>query len=185
MAFEPGFVKCGLDRVWHDSDSDSCARGPVAARGGAERKGSASDRGWRSTSSHDDCGSIGTLRTLPMREETTVDQRKRDSMVAYLCRRMAEFGISVDDVAAAIAQDQIRQRAARYRSATGQAWSGAGEMPQWLKQAISAGQSLEHFAVDGSASQPESALRRNTDWREDPFAGTRLAMGDHAYGHAR
>ena len=134
---------------------------------------------------HEDCVSIGTLRAIPMREEITVNQRKRDSMVAYLRRRMAEFGIGVEDVAAAIAQDQIRRKSARYRSATGQAWSGDGEMPQWLKQAISAGQSLEHFAVDGPASQPESALCRNTDWREDPFAGTRLATVDPAYGHAR
>jgi len=62
-----------------------------------------------------------------------VDQRKRDSMVAYLRRRMAEFGIGVGDVAAAIAQDQIRQKSERYRSATGQTWSGDGEMPQWIK----------------------------------------------------
>lgn len=114
-------------------------------------------------------------RSAQYREEITVDQRKRDSMVAYLRRRMAEFGIELDDVAAAIAQDEIRQKSAKYRSATGETWSGDDEMPQWLKQAISAGQSLEHFAVDGAASQREPATRRKTDWREDPFASTPLA----------
>ncbi|MEX3934429.1 H-NS family nucleoid-associated regulatory protein [Paraburkholderia phymatum] len=111
-----------------------------------------------------------------------MDQRKRDSIVAYLRRRMAEVGIDLDDVAAAIAQDE---NAARYRSATGETWSGNGEMPQWLKQAISAGQSPEHFAVDRTASQLDAATRRKTDWRQDPFAGTRLATVHPSYAHAR
>ncbi|ACC73698.1 H-NS histone family protein [Paraburkholderia phymatum] len=103
-----------------------------------------------------------------------MDERKRDSMVAYLRRRMAEVGIELDDLAAAIAEDQVRQKTARYRSATGETWSGDGEMPQWLKQAISAGQSMDHFAV-ALASQSVPETRSKVDWREDPFAGSRLA----------
>ena len=92
-----------------------------------------------------------------------MDERKRDSIVAYLRRRMAEFGIELDDVAAVIAQDQIQQKSAKYRSATGETWSGEGEMPQWLKQAISAGQSVEHFGVAGAAqSAPAAGPRRLT-----------------------
>lgn len=49
-----------------------------------------------------------------------MDERKRDSMVAYLRRRMSEVGIEPDDLAAAIAEDQIEQKTARYRSATGE-----------------------------------------------------------------
>ncbi|MBN3762336.1 H-NS family nucleoid-associated regulatory protein [Burkholderia sp. Ac-20365] len=103
-----------------------------------------------------------------------MDERKRDSMVAYLRRRMAEVGIELDDLATAIGEDKIRQKTARYRSATGETWSGDGEMPQWLKQAISAGQSLEHFAV-ARAVQPEPETGSKVDWRQDPFAGSRLA----------
>ncbi|CAD6550060.1 H-NS family nucleoid-associated regulatory protein [Paraburkholderia sabiae] len=109
-----------------------------------------------------------------------MDERKRDSMVAYLRRRMAEVGIELDDLAAAIAEDQIRQKAARYRSATGESWSGDGEMPQWLKQAISAGQTLEHFTVARQA-QPEPEPRSKVDWRQDPFAGSRLAAGQPSH----
>ena len=58
-----------------------------------------------------------------------MDERKRDSMVAYIRRRMAEVGIELDDLAAAIAKDQNKQKTARYRSATGEIWSGEGEMP--------------------------------------------------------
>ncbi|MGF6931219.1 DNA-binding protein H-NS [Paraburkholderia sp. UCT70] len=45
------------------------------------------------------------------------------------------------DLASALAQEQSEQTEVRYRSATGHTWNGEGEMPQWLKQAISAGQS--------------------------------------------
>ncbi|SKC83371.1 H-NS histone family protein [Burkholderia sp. CF099] len=104
-----------------------------------------------------------------------MDERKRDSMVAYLRRRMAEVGIELDDLAAAIAEDQIKQKAARYRSATGEIWSGEGEMPQWLKQAVSAGQSLEHFAVERRPALAMTEARPKVDWSQDPFAGSRLA----------
>ncbi|SIT50053.1 Histone family protein nucleoid-structuring protein H-NS [Paraburkholderia piptadeniae] len=104
-----------------------------------------------------------------------MDERKRDSIVAYLRRRMAEFGIELDDVATAIAQDHLDEKSARYRSATGETWSGKGEMPRWLKQAISAGQSLEHFAVSDKLQQVPGAAKAGVNWSQDPFAGSRLA----------
>ncbi|MFP3559572.1 H-NS histone family protein, partial [Paraburkholderia sp. SIMBA_049] len=58
------------------------------------------------------------------------------------------------------------------------------ERPQWLKQAISAGQSVEHFAVDGAA-QSTPAAGRKVDWRQDPFAGSPLATGHPPYRDAR
>ncbi|CAG9242124.1 H-NS family nucleoid-associated regulatory protein [Paraburkholderia caribensis] len=103
-----------------------------------------------------------------------MDERKRDSMVAYLRRRMAEVGIELGDLAAALAEDQVIQKAARYRSATGEIWSGEGEMPQWLKQAISAGQSMDHFAIERPALAT-TETRPKVDWSRDPFAGSRLA----------
>lgn len=103
-----------------------------------------------------------------------MDEQKRQSMIAYLRRKMAKVGIKVGDVAAAIAEERARQKSARYRSALGHTWDGKGEMPQWLKQATSAGQSLGHFAVGKSPTLPSRA-RAAIDWSRDPFAGTRLA----------
>lgn len=103
-----------------------------------------------------------------------MDERKRDSIVAYLRRRMKEFGIKPDDLASAIARDQLAQKGARYRSATGDTWNGEGEMPQWLNQAISAGQAIEHFEVS-SKQEPSSKKSGKVDWRDDPFAGSPLA----------
>jgi DNA-binding protein H-NS len=103
-----------------------------------------------------------------------MDERKRESIVAYLRRRMAEFEIKPEDIAASIAADQERLRAVRFGDASGNTWDGKGAPPQWVVQATSAGQSLEHFAIDGASSR-DTGKRPGTDWRNDPFAGSRLA----------
>lgn len=105
---------------------------------------------------------------------TDMDERKRDSMIAYLRHRMEEYGIEPDDLASAIAGDQEMQERARYRNATGDTWTGDGEMPQWLKQAISAGQRLDHFETASASPMPDT-LQKTIDWRDDPFAGSPLA----------
>ena len=112
-----------------------------------------------------------------------MDERKRESMVAYLRRRMVEFGIESDDVANSIAQDEQRQNADRYHNADGQTWDGRGEVPQWLTQATSAGQSPEHFAA-GDVARSVHGRRAPEDRREDPFAGTRLATSHGSRGRS-
>jgi DNA-binding protein H-NS len=103
-----------------------------------------------------------------------MDEQKRQSMISYLRRKMTKVGIKVGDLAAAIAEDRARQKSARYRNAFGDTWNGKGDMPQWLKQATSAGQSLEHFSV-GKSPVTGARERPAIDWSRDPFAGTRLA----------
>jgi len=103
-----------------------------------------------------------------------MDERKRESIVAYLRRRMAEFGIEPEDIATSIAADQARLREVCFRDASGNTWDGKGAPPQWVVQATSAGQSLEHFAIDGTSIR-ETGKRAGVDWRNDPFAGTKLA----------
>ncbi|MFC0397887.1 H-NS family nucleoid-associated regulatory protein [Paraburkholderia rhizosphaerae] len=103
-----------------------------------------------------------------------MDERKRESMIAYLRRRMAKVGMKAADVAAALAEDRLRQKSVRYRNAFGDTWDGKGNMPQWLQQATSAGQSLEHFAI-AAPVKPADKRRPAVDWSKDPFAGSRLA----------
>ncbi|MBP0591606.1 H-NS histone family protein [Paraburkholderia sp. LEh10] len=103
-----------------------------------------------------------------------MDERKRESMIAYLRRRMAQVGIKVGDLAVALAEDRKRKKTARYRNATGDTWDGNGAMPQWLDQAVSAGQSVQHFAIEKPLKKANAA-REAVDWRNDPFAGSRLA----------
>jgi DNA-binding protein H-NS len=109
-----------------------------------------------------------------------MDERKRESIVAYLRRRMAEYEITSDDIAASIAADQERARAARYRDAAGHTWDGKGVPPQWVVQATAAGQSLQHFAIT-EAGEGKSTNTHAMDWRNDPFAGTRLATKAQEY----
>jgi DNA-binding protein H-NS len=89
---------------------------------------------------------------------------------------MREFGIKPDDLALVLASDQSKQKQARYRNAKGEVWSGEGEMPQWLRQAIRAGQSLQHFELSSQAAVPLTG--KAVDWRDDPFAGSPLARRD-------
>jgi len=103
-----------------------------------------------------------------------MDERKRDSMIAYLRHRMEDFGISPDDLASALA---ATPKVDRYRSANGDSWSGEGAMPQWLTQAISAGQSVGHFELS-SESFSKPSLQAGSDWTNDPFAGSPLARSN-------
>jgi DNA-binding protein H-NS len=109
-----------------------------------------------------------------------MDERKRESMIAYLRGRMAKVGIRMADVAAALAEDRMGQKSVRYRNASGDTWDGKGAMPQWLVQATSAGQMLEHFAVAAAAKKPVMQRRPAVDWSQDPFAGSRLASASRA-----
>ncbi|ALL68587.1 H-NS histone family [Paraburkholderia caribensis MBA4] len=95
-------------------------------------------------------------------------------MISYLLHRMEEFGIRPEDLAASLEEDARRIAEARYRNSNGDTWDGRGDMPQWLRQAVSAGQSLGHFAVTKQEAILE-APKPNIDWSQDPFAGSRLA----------
>ncbi|WP_321845034.1 H-NS histone family protein [Paraburkholderia bannensis] len=86
---------------------------------------------------------------------------------------MAELEISPEDVAASIAADQSRMRAAGFQGAFGNTWGEKGNPPQCVLQATSAGLSIEHFAID--AVPRTLGTRPRVDWRNDPFAGARLA----------
>ena len=52
-----------------------------------------------------------------LKDKYPIDERKRDSIVAYLPHRMEEFGITPEDFALALASEKSEQTEARYRSA--------------------------------------------------------------------
>ncbi|WP_321793380.1 H-NS family nucleoid-associated regulatory protein [Caballeronia sp. J97] len=110
-----------------------------------------------------------------------MDERKRDSIIAYLRSRMAEFGITERALAEALAEAPVvsapppsftktngahgASRAKRpmpqlpllprsvedgapiFRNANGDTWDGLGDMPEWLKRAVHAGQDIEFYRV--------------------------------------
>jgi DNA-binding protein H-NS len=81
---------------------------------------------------------------------------ERSGVVAQIKTLMAEHGITVADltsskpskVASSSSPAAGRKVAAKYRdTATGQAWSGRGLQPKWLKAALATGKTLADFAV--------------------------------------
>lgn len=108
-----------------------------------------------------------------------MDERKRDSIIAYLRSRMTEFGITESALAEALAEASeappppmltktngangaIKPKRAMpqlpslpqangdqpvFRNASGDTWDGVGDMPEWLKRAVHAGQDIEFYRV--------------------------------------
>ncbi|MFC0577613.1 H-NS histone family protein [Paraburkholderia solisilvae] len=70
------------------------------------------------------------------------DGEARERLIVWIRRRMDEYGISIEDLAAALTEDAATPK---YRDAYGNTWDGKGERPDWLTRAINAGQDIEHF----------------------------------------
>lgn len=81
--------------------------------------------------------------------------RARAEAVLWVRKQIARHGLTLADLVAAgcfaapsLTPNQKSQAsAARYRSADGQSWDGVGDMPDWLRRAVNAGQNVEHFRV--------------------------------------
>ncbi len=62
---------------------------------------------------------------------------------------MADYGLTMDELKAA-GCFELPPPAARpvyYRNAEGLSWDGQGELPDWLRRAVNAGQCVEFFRV--------------------------------------
>ncbi|SAK46695.1 H-NS histone family protein [Caballeronia arationis] len=102
-----------------------------------------------------------------------MDERKRDSIIAYLRGRMVEFGITETALAEALAEANVAATPLppktngtkrpmpqlpsvphagngakpAFMNASGDTWDGIGDMPEWLKRAVHAGQDIEFYRV--------------------------------------
>jgi DNA-binding protein H-NS len=81
------------------------------------------------------------------------EARKQEiaSVVAEIKAKMAEYGITVEDLSSAV-RGKGRRRAAsgvaKYRNpATGEQWTGKGRKPGWLVQALAQGRSIDEFKI--------------------------------------
>ena len=80
-------------------------------------------------------------------QETT--SRERNDAIAKVKALMGDYGLTVADLRMRSPKtEKVSKVPAKYRNkATGEAWSGRGLQPKWLKAAIGAGAKLEDFAV--------------------------------------
>lgn len=81
------------------------------------------------------------------------EARKQEmaAVVAEIKAKMAEYGITVEDLGTA-ARSRARRRAvsgvAKYRNpATGEQWTGKGRKPAWMVQALQQGRSMDEFKI--------------------------------------
>ncbi len=86
------------------------------------------------------------------REIELTKKHERGDAVKQVRALMAQYGLTASDL---VTRAPLKSKtgtgkkvAAKYRnSATGEAWSGRGLQPKWLKAALASGRKLTDFAV--------------------------------------
>ena len=79
-------------------------------------------------------------------------QKDRSEAIAKIRAMMNEYGLTAADLSEKVSARARgvggKKVAAKYRNtATGEAWSGRGLQPKWLKAAIAGGRKITDFAV--------------------------------------
>ncbi|MCP3707174.1 H-NS histone family protein [Paraburkholderia sp. CNPSo 3274] len=74
-----------------------------------------------------------------------VDEEARERLIIWLRRRMTEFGVTPEALAAAIEHD--REHPPLFHDAHGNKWDGEGEKPGWLAAAERAGVDPAFFPI--------------------------------------
>jgi DNA-binding protein H-NS len=94
---------------------------------------------------------ISQKEALERQIEQAQQQGRRDA-VAQIRSLMSEYGVTAAELSSKAAAKPRGGKGnkvpAKYRnSATGDAWSGRGLQPKWLKAALASGRKLADFAV--------------------------------------
>ncbi|MFN3829583.1 MAG: H-NS family nucleoid-associated regulatory protein [Tepidimonas ignava] len=86
-----------------------------------------------------------------LRQAEEMRQQERAGVIAELRAKMAEYGITAEELAGGA---RGRRRASRskaepkYRGPNGETWSGGpGRKPEWVRQILAAGGDLEQYRI--------------------------------------
>ncbi|UIF88124.1 H-NS family nucleoid-associated regulatory protein [Cupriavidus sp. UYPR2.512] len=81
----------------------------------------------------------------------------RAAAIRWIQTEMADYGLTMEELAAAGCFDPppppppapapARPPVVCYRNAAGQSWDGTGEMPDWMRRAVNAGQKVGFYRV--------------------------------------
>jgi len=84
-------------------------------------------------------------------------------------KEIAKYGLTPDQLfgevksrgarAAKPAKKASKARVAKYADGSGNTWGGMGKRPEWLRQALEAGKSLEEFLIGGDKPKAASSRR--------------------------
>jgi DNA-binding protein H-NS len=102
----------------------------------------------------DEIAELKTKITALETEERQIIKAQKQAVLKELQAKMAQFGITADDFSSASkASGQGKERKPtkaapiKYKGPNGEAWSGRGLMPKWLKAAKDEGRDIQEFAV--------------------------------------
>lgn len=73
----------------------------------------------------------------------------RADAIRWIRAQMLEYGLTMEELeAAGCFAPPPSPSPVCYRNAEGLSWDGAGEMPDWLRRAVNAGQTVEFFRLE-------------------------------------
>ena len=93
-----------------------------------------------------------------LRKAEQVRTQEIQGAIEDIRRKMAEFGLTIKDIAPnsggagtgarrASATRGMKAKA-KYRDSSGNTWSGRGKRPNWLVDALSKGRQIEEFRIE-------------------------------------
>lgn len=90
-----------------------------------------------------------------MAQAEQVRKQERNSVIADIKAKMAEYGLTVEDLERAPSARKAgaakSKAPAKYQGPNGELWSGGpGRKPEWVKAVLAAGQSLDQYLIQNS-----------------------------------
>ena len=90
-----------------------------------------------------------------MAQAEQVRKQERNSVIADIKAKMAEYGLTLEDLERAPAARKgavgKSKAPAKYQGPNGELWSGGpGRKPEWVKAVLAAGQSLDQYLIQNS-----------------------------------
>lgn len=95
---------------------------------------------------------LNALRAQRDAIDAAIVEQKRE-IAAGIRAQMAQSGITIEDLGGVSRSARLTapKRPVKYRDADGNTWTGVGQRPRWVREALLAGATLEQFAVGPSA----------------------------------
>lgn len=119
------------------------------------------------------------IETL-QRQAEKLRTREVDGVVARIKVAIAHYGLTAEQLGFgpsaknrnvnAKAAKAVLARPAKYSDGQGRSWSGIGKRPQWLRDALSAGRTLEEFATETASPQTTGPKLKTSKKRKSKIA---------------
>ncbi|MEL6689014.1 MAG: H-NS histone family protein [Pseudomonadota bacterium] len=93
-------------------------------------------------------GELQKLRKEVDKAITNFDARAKQDALAVLESKAKELGFSLSELTGSVKKSKsINPPKYRNPSNSDQTWTGRGRQPQWIKEAIAAGENLDEYAI--------------------------------------